>query len=63
MQQVYKVLGDIENLARCTPAKVGESSEWTSIANSHPEGECIVRTKWCSEQNLSGINDPGQLFP
>jgi hypothetical protein len=33
VQQVYKVLSDIENLARCTPAKVGESSEWTSIVN------------------------------
>jgi hypothetical protein len=27
VQQVYKVLSDIENLARCTPFKVGESSE------------------------------------
>jgi hypothetical protein len=27
VQQVYKVLGGIENLAGCTMAKVGESSE------------------------------------
>jgi hypothetical protein len=29
--QAYKVLSDIENLAGCTPAKVGESSEWTLL--------------------------------
>jgi hypothetical protein len=34
VKQVYKVLNDIEILARCTLAKVGESSEWTSILNS-----------------------------
>jgi hypothetical protein len=32
--QVYKVLNDIEIIPGCTPAKVGESSEWTSIVNS-----------------------------
>jgi hypothetical protein len=37
VQQVYEVLSDIENLARCTLAKVGESSEWTSIVNSTEE--------------------------
>jgi hypothetical protein len=37
VQQVYKVLSDIEILAKCTPAKVGESSEWTSIASSAKE--------------------------
>jgi hypothetical protein len=30
VKQVYRVLSDIENLARCTSTKVGESSEWTS---------------------------------
>jgi hypothetical protein len=34
VQQLYRVLSKIENLARCTPAKVGECSEWTSIVNS-----------------------------
>jgi hypothetical protein len=34
VQQVYTVLSDIENHARCTPVKVGESSEWTSAVNS-----------------------------
>jgi hypothetical protein len=33
VQQVYKVLSDFEKLARCTPAEVAESSEWTSIVN------------------------------
>jgi hypothetical protein len=33
VQQVkgYTVFSDIENFVRCTPAKLGESSEWTSI--------------------------------
>jgi hypothetical protein len=35
--QVYKVLSDIEILAKCTPAKGGESSEWTSIVSSAEE--------------------------
>jgi hypothetical protein len=39
VQQVYKVLIDIENLARCTLPKVGESSEWTSVVNSAEETE------------------------
>jgi hypothetical protein len=34
MQQVHRELSDIQNLDRCTPAKVGESYEWTSIVNS-----------------------------
>jgi hypothetical protein len=37
VQQVYKVLSDTENFASCTPAKVGKSSEWTSIMNSAQE--------------------------
>jgi hypothetical protein len=96
IQQVYKVLGDIENLAGCTPAEVGESSEWTSTVNTAEEKRtnickaldgkplcstlygmytvtltelkavlkvCTDRTKWCSEQNFSGINGPGRRFP
>jgi hypothetical protein len=34
VQQVCKVLSDIESLAGCTPPEVGESSEWTSILNN-----------------------------
>jgi hypothetical protein len=34
---VYKVLSDIEILAKCTPVKMGESSEWTSIVISAEE--------------------------
>jgi hypothetical protein len=37
------VLGDIRNFARYTPAKVGESSEWTTIANSVEEN----RSNFC----------------
>jgi hypothetical protein len=42
VQQVYKVLGDIEFLAGCTPAKVGESYEWTSIVNSAEENRANI---------------------
>jgi hypothetical protein len=35
--QVYQVLSDIEILAKCTPAKVGESSKWTTIVSSAEE--------------------------
>jgi hypothetical protein len=47
VQQVYEVLIDIENLAGCTPTKVGESSEWTSIVNSMEDNranfcKCLV---------------------
>jgi hypothetical protein len=34
VQQIYEVPSDIEILAGCTPAKVGESSELSSIVNS-----------------------------
>jgi hypothetical protein len=34
IQQIYKILNDIENLARCTPAEMGVSSDCTSIVNS-----------------------------
>jgi hypothetical protein len=37
VQQVYKVLSDIEILAKYTPAKVGESSEWTSLVSRAEE--------------------------
>jgi hypothetical protein len=37
------VLSDIEILAKCTPAKVGESSDWTSILSSAEEN----RTNFC----------------
>jgi hypothetical protein len=37
VQRVHKVLNEIETLAGCTPAKVGESSEWTTIVNSVEE--------------------------
>jgi hypothetical protein len=34
VQQVHKVLSDIEKRAGCTPAEVGGNSEWTSALNS-----------------------------
>jgi secreted trypsin-like serine protease len=37
VQQVYKALSDIENLAGWAQAKVAESSEWTPIVNSAEE--------------------------
>jgi hypothetical protein len=35
--QVHKVPNDIEIYARCTPTKMGESSEWMTIVNSAEE--------------------------
>jgi hypothetical protein len=37
VQQGYKVLSDIEILAKCTTSKVGERPEWTSIVSSAEE--------------------------
>jgi hypothetical protein len=34
VQQVHNVISDIETLAKCTPARVGENSQWTTIVNS-----------------------------
>jgi hypothetical protein len=42
-QQVYRVLIDVENLAGSTPAKVGESSEWTSVVNGAEENRANFR--------------------
>jgi hypothetical protein len=42
VQQVHKVLDDIETLAGCTPAKVGGSPEWTTVVNSAEN-----RTNFC----------------
>jgi hypothetical protein len=53
VQQVYKVLSVIENLVRCTPAKVGESSECTSIVNSM-EGN---RANFCKASATAGNSE------
>jgi hypothetical protein len=42
VQQVHKVISDIEILAKCTPARVGESSQWTTIVNNAEN-----RAKFC----------------
>jgi hypothetical protein len=34
VQKVYKICSDIKNLAKFTPDKVRESSDWTSIVNN-----------------------------
>jgi hypothetical protein len=34
IQQLFKVLCDIENLANSTPISVGESKEWAAIISS-----------------------------
>lgn len=49
--QVYSVLNDIENLAGCTPAKVGGSSEWNSNINS-AEGNRANFCKFLSRKPL-----------
>jgi hypothetical protein len=43
VQQVHKVLNDIEILAGCTPAKVGQSSEWMSIVKSAEENSKLLQ--------------------
>jgi hypothetical protein len=35
--QVYKVLNGMELLAKCTPAKVRESSDWMTVVSSVEE--------------------------
>jgi hypothetical protein len=47
MQKAYKIHSDIEILARCTPAKVKEGSEWTTIVNSAEEN----RANFCKTLN------------
>jgi hypothetical protein len=37
LKELFKVLGDIEDVAGHTPASVGESSEWAAIVNSAEE--------------------------
>jgi hypothetical protein len=37
VQEAYKALRSIEILAKCTPAKVGESSEWSTILSNAEE--------------------------
>jgi hypothetical protein len=37
VQQVHEALNYIEILDECTPAKVGESSEWITLVNSAEE--------------------------
>jgi hypothetical protein len=56
VQEIYKLLGDDVNLAGCTPAKVGESSEWTSIVNGAEEN----RAKFC--KGLDGKPLFGALY-
>jgi hypothetical protein len=46
LQQVHKMLSDTETFAKCTPARVGESSEWTTVVNNAEEsrakfGKCL----------------------
>jgi hypothetical protein len=44
VQQIHRVHSDIEILARCTPAKVGESSEWATIVNSGEQSKLLQRS-------------------
>jgi hypothetical protein len=60
MQQVCKVLSNIEILAGCTPAKVGEGSQRISIVKSAEEN----RTNFCKHEDgkpLSGLFMPCAL--
>jgi hypothetical protein len=37
LKELYKFLGNIEDLAEHTPAAVGESAEWAAIVNTAEE--------------------------
>jgi hypothetical protein len=37
LKQLFKVLGDVEDMAGRTPASVGESAEWAAIVNAAEE--------------------------
>jgi hypothetical protein len=43
VQQIRKLLSGIEILAKCRPARVGESSQWTTIMNSAEENRTKFR--------------------
>jgi hypothetical protein len=43
VQEVHKVISDIEILAKCTWARVGESYQWTTVVTSAEEN----RAKFC----------------
>jgi hypothetical protein len=49
VQQVHKVLREIQNLAGYTPDNVGESSEWASLLNSAEKN----RTNYCKTLDAS----------
>jgi hypothetical protein len=44
VQQIHKILSDIEILAKCTPAKVSESFEWTTIVSAE-EGKLLQNSR------------------
>jgi hypothetical protein len=39
LKQVFKLLCNIEDVAGCTPASVGDSEEWSSIVNAAEENQ------------------------
>jgi hypothetical protein len=43
VQQVHKVLSDIEILAKCTPARERDISQWTTILSSAEENSNILQ--------------------
>jgi hypothetical protein len=52
---LYKVLSDIENLVRCTPAKVGKGSKRTSIVNSVEKNRAHICEGLDGKPLLSGL--------
>jgi hypothetical protein len=47
LKQLLKVFRDIEEMARCTPASVGESEQWSSIVSTAEEN----RQNFCKVVN------------
>jgi hypothetical protein len=43
---IYATIGDIEDLAGCTPAAVGESAQWTEIVNTAEDNRANWPNCW-----------------
>jgi hypothetical protein len=43
VQQVHKMISDIENLGKCTPARVGEHSQWKTILKSAEQNRKVLQ--------------------
>ena len=45
IQRVLKTLSNIIRLASCTPTKIGQSEEWSTIVNTAQEDRAITKLR------------------